>query len=234
MNLDERMKNYERSVGNRLTMRCPAIIRLDGRAFHTFTRSFARPYDNVFRSLMVGTAIAMCEEISTAVYAYGQSDEISILMNDYTLFNTEQYFGGSVQKITSVVSSVATNAFNRELRKHGLHDKLFKATFDARVFSIPERDASNYFVWRQRDCIRNSILSLGQSCFSHKQLHGKSCEDIKNMLAGPSILSPWENESLEFKYGFVVQYETVGGWELSLTREIEVNHIEYLLQPRED
>lgn len=224
MNLDDRMKHYERSVGSQLTLRCPAICRIDGRAFHTFTKPFARPYDGIFRSLMVKTAQHLCEKISTARFAYGQSDEISILLIDYTRFETDQFFDGKVQKLASVIASEATVAFNEALWKvvnspvpafreiaESLAGSLFRATFDARVFSVPERDAGNYFIWRQQDAIRNSVQSLGQAHFSHKELQGKSNDDIKAMLTDKpkSTDEPWiswESQPNEFKYGFTVQH----------------------------
>lgn len=227
MNLDDRMKHYESTVGSRLVLRCPAIVRCDGRAFHTFTKPFERPFDGLFRSLMVKTAQHLCEEISTARFAYGQSDEISILLIDYTRFETDQFFDGKVQKLASVIASEATVAFNEALWKvvnfpipafadmvEPLKKSLFKATFDARVFSVPERDAGNYFIWRQQDAIRNSVQSLGQAHFSHKELQGKSAEEIKTMLIDKpqSTDEPWiswESQPAEFKYGFTVQnYKT--------------------------
>ena len=234
MNLDDRMKHYERSVGHQLTLRCPAVVRIDGRAFHTFTKPFKRPYDGIFRSLMVKTAQHLCEKISTARFAYGQSDEISILLIDYAGFETDQFFGGKVQKLVSVIASEATVAFNKALWEvvnspvpafadvvESLKKSLFQATFDARIFSVPERDAGNYFIWRQQDAIRNSIQSLGQAHFSHKKLHRKSADDIKAMLEEKSkaenrLFVPWDEQLDDFKYGFTVQYfdsvDARAGW----------------------
>ena len=241
MNLDERMKRYEVSFNQHLIHRCPAICRIDGRAFHTFTKPFARPYDGIFRSLMVKTAQHLCEKISTARFAYGQSDEISILLIDYTRFETDQFFDGKVQKLASVVASEATVAFNEALWKivnspvpafaelaKPLEESLFKATFDARVFSVPERDAGNYFIWRQQDAIRNSVQSLGQAHFSHRELQGKSAEDIKAMLEEKSKpLDPakpfvtWESQPNEFKYGFMVQHFVIS--DISLERANKIS-----------
>jgi len=145
---------------------------------------------------MQRTAMALCEDISSAKFAYGQSDEISILLTDYDTFQTEQWFGGKVQKMVSVASSIATARFNLEIAymvadipedartiKGALwYDKMGKAMFDARVFSIPEDDVVNYFLWRQQDATRNSISMLGRSKFSHSQLMNKSCDQIQEML----------------------------------------------------
>jgi tRNA(His) 5'-end guanylyltransferase len=223
MNLDDRMKRYELSFNQHLIHRCPAICRVDGRAFHTFTRAFQKPFDGLFSSFMLKTAMHLCETISTARMAYAQSDEISVLLVDYTRFETDQFFDGRVQKLASVIASEATNAFNEalwrvvnhpvpafaEIAEH-LQGQLFRATFDARLFSVPERDAVNYFLWRQQDAVRNSIQALGQAHFSHKELQGKTCQDIQQMLIekskqqGDDPFVTWESQPESFKYGSVV------------------------------
>ncbi len=197
MLLSERMKKYERTGNGFLVHRMPAIIRIDGRAFHTFTKGFKKPFDSVLMKIMEDTALSLVSEISTAKIAYGQSDEISILLIDYNNLETMQWFDGNISKICSIASSLATNAFNQKLyefwreeaakgflnekeaesnkdfdRENLYYEKMHKACFDARVFSIPENDVSNYFLWRRKDCIRNSIASFAQSKFSSKQLHG--------------------------------------------------------------
>ena len=105
MNLDERMKDYECSVGSKLILRNPAIIRIDGRAFHTFTRGFVKPFDANLRTALNETMKQLFHKISTAIFGYAQSDEISLLLIDYRNLDTSQYFGGVVQKIVSVVAS---------------------------------------------------------------------------------------------------------------------------------
>ncbi len=256
MNLDDRMKRYELSFSQHLIHRCPAICRLDGRAFHTFTKPFERPYDSVFRALMVKTARHLCEKISTARFAYGQSDEISILLIDYTRFETDQFFDGKVQKLASVIASEATVAFNEALWKvvncpipafadlaKPLEKSLFKATFDARVFSVPERDAGNYFIWRQQDAIRNSVQSLGQAHFSHKELQGKSNDDVKAMLVDKprSTDEPWiswESQADEFKYGFTIQHfssvDAHSGWVHAPALVFDNSFFCSLLDPEEE
>ena len=216
MDLDTRMKHYERSVGSQLTLRCPAILRLDGRAFHSFTKGFDKPFDATLHECMVATGKALCQDISTAVLAYGQSDEISLLLIDFANFDTQQWFDGKVQKIVSTAASRATLIFNkmlsylcrqaelddqRELFRH-LEQKQHQAMFDARVFSTPQRDVVNYFIWRQQDAIRNSVQSLGQANFSHKKLHGMSRNNIVDMLFKTGI--HWEKQPHVSKYGWGV------------------------------
>jgi tRNA(His) guanylyltransferase len=179
MNLDDRMKHYENSVGNQLTLRCPAIARVDGRAFHTFTKGFEKPYDAMLSSWMIATAKELCRQISTAKVAYTQSDEISVLLIDYDNFETQQFFDGRVQKLASVIASIATMSFNNEVRAWA--GKSF-STFDCRVFSIPERDVANYFVWRQQDAHRNSILGIAQKMFPLKEVEGKNVLELTEMI----------------------------------------------------
>ena len=212
MNLDDRMKDYESSVGTKLILRNPAIIRIDGRAFHTFTRGFVKPFDVVLQSALNETMKQLFHKVSTANFGYAQSDEISLLLIDYKNLDTSQYFGGTVQKIVSVVASEATTIFNHEIFKLGdkvPENKLFRATFDARVFSIPERDVANYFIWRQKDCLRNSVLSKALAYFSPNQIKGKknteTIEMLENLAKERNDLSiQWQQEKQGNKNGFIV------------------------------
>jgi len=203
MNLDDRMKLYERSVGTRVTPRTPAIIRIDGRAFHTFTRGMDKPFDLGLYMCMQQTAIALCHEIHTARIAYCQSDEISILLTDYNRFGTQQWFDGKVQKMASIASSIATAAFN-PCYQGSVMDHVGVAHFDARVFSLPKEEVCNYFVWRQQDAVRNSIQSLGQAHFSHKELQGKSCNEIQEMLFSEKGIN-WNDCNARQKRGTCVR-----------------------------
>lgn len=173
--LGDRMKEYERAYDFKLSKRSPVIIRLDGRAFHTLTKNFTRPYDDRFMSLMLETAVYVFKNIQGAKVAYTQSDEISILVKYYDELDSEPWFNNEVQKIVSISAALASSFFSVKLAEWGL-GKL--AQFDSRVFIIPEHDVNNYFVWRQQDWERNSIQMLGQSMFSQKDLNRKSCSEI--------------------------------------------------------
>ena len=50
--LGDRMKKYEGVSRNYLTRRVPVIIRLDGKAFHTFTKGFKKPFDEVLTAVI--------------------------------------------------------------------------------------------------------------------------------------------------------------------------------------
>lgn len=197
--LGDRMKShYENIPKTRLTRREPVIIRIDGKAFHTFTRGFQRPFDNILIESMQETMKYLCENIQGCKLGYCQSDEISLLITDYETINTAAWFDYQVQKMCSIAASMATLVFNRVFGKlvseHlSWHDynnyevalhkaKTTGAMFDARCFSIPKEEVCNYFLWRQNDCVRNSIQMVGQANFSHKELQNKSCDKIQDML----------------------------------------------------
>lgn len=220
--LGDRMKGYENISRIYLTRRMPLIIRIDGKAFHSFTRGFDRPFDSIFMNAMRDTAMYLCENISGCKLAYTQSDEISLLVTDYDQLNTDPWFGKNLQKIVSVAASMATMAFNQSLVdivvdhvcNKGLehnrefmktyHDSCGAAMFDARAFVIPKEEVCNYFIWRQQDAIRNSIQAVGQAFFSHKELDHKSQNDIRVMLKEQKDVDWWEDYSLCKKFGSCV------------------------------
>jgi len=180
--LGDRMKQYYEDRGRvYLTRRTPAILRVDGRAFHTLTRSLQKPYDSRLSAAMDYTASHMMKVIQGAKLAYVQSDEISILLSDYEQLNSGAWFDYNVQKMCSIASSTATAEFNL-LFGTLMNNAQVRATFDCRVFNIPESDVSNYFLWRARDWHRNSVQMFARAHFSHRQLHGKSQPMVHEML----------------------------------------------------
>ena len=205
--LGKRMKEYYETVSKtKLTRRTPVAIRLDGRSFHTFTRGFNKPFDEILIQSMQETTKYLCENIQGCVLGYTQSDEITLILIDYQTFDTSAWFDYQVQKMCSIVASMATMKFNKvfsglvqswvydywEAWNHTEEDDKYKDTlmkavdkgamFDARVFNIPKEEVTNLVYWRQLDATRNSIQMVGQANFSHKELQGKSCNDIQDML----------------------------------------------------
>jgi len=182
--LGTRMKTqYEQRTRTWLPRRTYTIIRLDGKAFHTFTKGMERPYDERFMNAMDHTAMHLCLDIQGAVMAYVQSDEISILLTDFDKITTDAWFDGQVQKMVSVAASIATGYFNQYINHDVQRMDHKMAFFDARIFTIPDPvEVENYFVWRQKDAVRNSLAMHAQSLFSHKALHGKSQADMHDMI----------------------------------------------------
>lgn len=112
--LGNRMKTfYEEIPKTRLMRRTPVVIRIDGKAFHTFTRGFQRPFDDVLIKTMQETAKYLCENIQGCSLAYTHSDEISLLLIDYQRFETSAWFDYEIQKMCSISASMTTLAFNK-------------------------------------------------------------------------------------------------------------------------
>ena len=245
--IGDRMKNnYENITRYYLTRRMPVIIRVDGRSFHTFTKGFKKPFDDILVKTMQYTMKYLCENIQGCVLGYTQSDEISLVLTDYAEITTDAWFGNNLQKMCSVSASMATLAFNKffseqvqdfmyaccddfgdnvlpekrndyELAHNVYFKKLHTAMFDSRVFTIPKEEVCNYLIWRQQDATRNSIQSVGQANFSKKELHGKSCNNIQDMLMIQKGIN-WNDYSTILKRGSccikiddgITKYDEVG------------------------
>lgn len=182
--LGDRMKRYEGQAKTSLLVRSPVLLRLDGKAFHTYTALMPRPFYEPLHKCMVETTKYLCDEIQTAVIGYTQSDEISILLKDWTKFTTQAWFDNEVQKIVSTSASMASAIFN-DLAATKLPAELRKkrfGVFDSRAFTLPFDEVCNYFIWRQQDATRNSINSVGQAHFTQKELQGKNTDQVQEML----------------------------------------------------
>ncbi len=175
MSLGDRMKRYEGAFSHTLPRRIPVIIRVDGKAFHTFTRRrFGRGWSAEFSRMMAHVALSSLREIQGCSLGYVQSDEISFLLTDYRTISTDAWFGNEINKMVSVSASLASSVLSQMTGD--------RVQFDSRAFSVPQDEVCNYFIWRQRDATRNAILMAGQEYYSHNQLHGKSCTEIQEML----------------------------------------------------
>lgn len=180
--LGDRMKRFESATRAILPPRTHTLIRVDGKAFHSFLRHAEKPYDTAVMEAMDAVAEALCDQISGSVMAFTQSDECSVLVTDYSAPGTQPWLGGVIQKIASVSASIATVAFNRTYQPFGGRPENL-ALFDARVFTIPDpAEVVNYFLWRQRDCVRNSITMAAQAVFPHKRLHGVNTNQMQELL----------------------------------------------------
>lgn len=221
--LGDRMKRYEYASRDYLTRRIPAIIRVDGKAFHTFTRGMKKPFDEVLATTMHETMRYLCKNIQGCVFGYTQSDEITLVLTDYATISTDAWFGYNVQKMCSIAASMAALAFNTAFSDIGslaiqyydtiaspesvvkenymeYADKFNQAMFDARAFSLPIDEVCNCLIWRQQDATRNSIEAVGQANFSHRELHGKSCNEIQEMLWSQRGIN-WNNYPIYLKRG---------------------------------
>lgn len=191
------MKLYESANKPILPINSYVMVRVDGKAFHTFTRGMQRPFDETMVGSMNAAMLKLCNDMQNVVFAYCQSDEISVLMYDGVSIKAQPFFANEVQKICSISASITTAAFNQAILSYRisklpdcfvLGDVLAitgkkQAEFDSRCFVLPNKyEVVNYMLWRYQDCVRNSISSLAQSVFSHKQLHKKNNSEQQNML----------------------------------------------------
>lgn len=201
--IGNRMKEqYENRTRYSLPRRTYTIVRVDGKAFHSYTRGFRRPFDFNFMFYMDMTAQELCRSMQGSQVAYVQSDEISVLLTDFDKPTTDAWFDGNLQKIVSVAASVATGEFGKWARADG-HTQT--AHFDARAFTIPDPiELENYFIWRQQDATRNSIQMAADALYSHRELHGKNTSEMQEMLFAKGI--NWNDYPAGFKRGRVVAY----------------------------
>ena len=225
-NLGDRMKTYENVTRTHLTRRTPVIIRIDGKAFHTFTRGFTKPFDEVMVKSMQDTMKYLCENVEGCVLGYTQSDEITLVLCDYKKLTSQAWFDNNIQKMCSVSASMATMAFNKALFDHStafymqlaynengedteynrrLSDVYLNANkkgamFDSRVFNIPKEEVNNCLLWRQLDATRNSIQAVAQANFSCRQLHGKNCNELQEMLWQEKNIN-WNDYETHLKRG---------------------------------
>lgn len=202
--LAARMKEYEGIPRTYLVRKTPVIIRIDGKAFHTFTRGFEKPFDIYIESAMQRTMIKLCKSIQGCVFGYTQSDEITLVLCDYQKPDTDAWFGYNVLKICSVAASMASVYFHDALIKLAARDscptenELFicekledGGVFDARAWNLPKEEVVNCLIWRQQDAIRNSVQAVAQSQFSHKELQGLKTEELKAKLKNEKNID-WE------------------------------------------
>lgn len=238
--LGDRMKRYESVPKTTLMRRTPVIIRLDGKAFHTFTKGLIKPFDKVFVKTMIDTTYNLCKNIQGCVFGYTQSDEITLVLCDYQKLETDAWFKYEVQKMCSVAASMCTMYFNKYFKywtnhkkqvmedtaeNHAyvelLESKFDTATFDARCFNVPKEEVVNCVLWRQNDATRNSILSVGQYYFSHKELENKSCNQIQDMLFLEKGVN-WNDFPINIKRGTAVYNngKLDGGWVIDMEMPI--------------
>ena len=216
--LGSRMKeNYENRSKTSLMRRTPVALRLDGKSFHTFTRGFEKPFDEILLRTMQETMLELCKNISGCVFGYTQSDEITLILTDYKRLTSEAYFDYEVQKVCSVAASMCTMKFNKifsEKVKNALYndsyDKVYLkamlkavdtgAMFDCRAFNIPFEEVTNLIYWRQHDASKNSISMVARAYFSHKEVNNKNGSQMQDMLMDKYQIN-WNNYPTDCKRG---------------------------------
>lgn len=233
--LSDRMKEYESCYEFKIPARTYTIIRLDGKGFSKYTKMFQKPFDDNLSNVMDVATIELCKYLNPK-FAYTQSDEISLVFTDIENIESELIFDGKIQKLCSISASKVTTAFNKKMLQivamNTAPDELHKmilsgefheidAVFDSRVFIIPDfREVSNYFIWRQQDCTRNSQSMAGHAELGANAIMGKSGKQVQEMLFQEKGIN-WNNYKTKYKRGCVIKkhvYEIDGPNDTTVTR----------------
>ena len=181
--LGDRMKGYERAEAGRWLMPLlPAVARLDGRAFHSFVRGLARPFDRRLSDLMLDAATFLVRETNATV-GYTQSDEITLAWVPEQ-YDGQIFFYGRIQKMTSMLAALCSAYFNRRLPAFLPTEYADRVpVFDARVWSVPSlEEAANTFLWRELDATKNSISMAARALYEHADIHEKTGAEMQEML----------------------------------------------------
>ncbi len=190
-NFGDRMKMYEKAEsGRRFMPLLPIYARIDGRSFSRFTKDFARPFDNRMTAAMIDTTKYLVHE-TNALIGYTQSDEISLVWYSDSI-DSQIFFDRKIQKMVSVLASLATVMFNDCCRDNMmLSSNGMMPVFDCRAFQLPNKmEATNAFLWREQDATKNAISMAARSMFSHKQLMGKNGSEMQEMM--------WQEHGVNF------------------------------------
>ena len=183
--LGDRMKPFESvHTETSLVPGIPVYVRIDGRAFHTFTRGLDKPFDESFSWTMKETTKHLHDK-TNAFISYVQSDEISLCY----LEPSKMPFETRLFKLESVLAGMASAAFCVYGSKTKLKDRIEKMIphFDCRVCQLPLDEIPNMLLFRERDCIKNAITLVALKHFSNKQIHKKSGDEKIKMLKSIGI-----------------------------------------------
>lgn len=173
----EKFKQLEREFEMRLDKNKFFGIRLDGRAFHTFTKGFNRPYDMELMNIMdEAVKRVITDVLPEALFGYTQSDEITV----YVAPNEHGHvFNGKVQKIVSVAASTVSAVLAQNYG-YGMIP-----AFDGRVFQLDSLDEIHEnLTWRRLDARKNAITMAAHALYGHKKLEGVSTRERIEMLQG--------------------------------------------------
>lgn len=205
--LGDRMKKYEQAQQvQHLCPLLPTFARLDGRAFHSFTKGLVRPFDPGFSNLM-GVTTQYLVETTGAVLGYTQSDEITLLWY-LPEVKSELFFNGRIAKMNSILAALTSVYFNRRLAEF-LPTKIAEMpVFDCRVWTVPTlSEAVNALIWREFDAVRNSILMTAQTVFTPTEMLHKNTTELKHMLLDRHNIV-WDDLPRLFRRGALYQRQT--------------------------
>ena len=202
MTLGDKQKTYEKILDIHCPENYPIIIRLDGKTFSHRVKQWKlkKPFDERFHICMIETCKTLFTELQMVDFIWTGSDEISIVLNDHKKEGSA-LFGRRIEKILSISASMASVAFNFAAMKQGFDVVKFPALFDSRITVLPNEDEIyRNIIFRQNDCIRNSISQYARQYYSTKQLHSIGREEQLKMIKEKGF--DWEKDAPGWaKYG---------------------------------
>lgn len=219
--LKDKCEYYRKLTDYRLLPNGYTLVMIDGKNFSKLVKNkFEKPFDNVFIRMMDDTAKHLCENIQNCIGAYVQSDEISLIIKDHS--ETCMPFDGRMCKLLSIIPSLATSYFTKEMIKYyyfirseskNVYDIIDQFTsdyvFDCKVWNVPnDNDAFAWFLYRQIDCVRNSKQQFCQTYIPHKQLENKNTDE-QVALCKELTKRDWNFISDNQKFGRFLYKDTV-------------------------
>lgn len=205
--LGDRCKQFEAPESDRKAMHgLPLLARLDGRAFHTFTRGLRRPYDEGMSRCMIETTRTLVEKMH-ALVGYTQSDEITLAW--HVVSESSEYpFGGRFHKLASVLAGMASTRFYQLVLEHLPAKARELPHFDCRVWQVPTlADAADVFMWREDDATKNSVTMAARAVYSDRELFEK-CSSVKQEMLHAKGIN-WNDYPAFFKRGTYLQRRTM-------------------------
>jgi tRNA(His) 5'-end guanylyltransferase len=250
-NLKDKCNYYRDLTDYRLMPNCYIMVMIDGKNFSKLVKNkFNKPFDDWFISTMDKTAVHLCKEVQNCVCAFVQSDEISLIIKDNTL--TSSPFDGRLCKLQSVIPSIATAFFNKELIRRNLIagmniddiTNMPDYCFDCKAWTVPSiNDAMSWILYRQIDCIRNSKQQFAQTYMTHKSLLNKDT-DTQVALCLEATGNDWNIIGDNKKYGRLfyklpvkkytpdgieyIRYEWTANSEQLTDENVRIKFIDYL------
>lgn len=182
LTLKDRIASYIDTSTFKLLNRLPIIITINGRSFSKITSLLEKPFALSFAECICSTLFKLSHEIEGAVFGYSFNDEIIIIARNDQHLDTSPWYDNNIQKISSVVSSMATLHFNNYANSIDLN-LMGEPVFSTNIFNVPNiTEAINVMIYKQQQNIQNSVHF---ACF-YELLKKYDKTDIKEILSGTS------------------------------------------------
>ena len=205
LSLHARMMNYESSGSNKLLIRTPVIVKVDGHQFGALTAGLSKPYDRGVINAMAHATKTMVEN-GPAKFGYTYSDKAFFLLIDYEGEETNTLAGGDSQAIASIIASSFARDFIEGLPLETEYDDMmYGASFSARAFNVPREEVTNYFIYRQNGAEAKLIYALGRMHVS-QEMKGVRPQEMEALLKEMGH-SKYDCEDIDWKGAYVDEDE---------------------------